>query len=195
MQLYRLKATPLGRSKRNGSFLSYVLEAVALSCAIGTLVVLAAFSLLGWRINSSASMPLGIYRITNDAESRIVAFCPTGESSRESVDRQYRAPGRCPDGDAPIVKSIVATEGDEVDVTETGLMINKVALPNTAPHLLDRAGRKLKPFPEGHYIVDPGYVWVASSFNELSYDSRYYGPIQTHQILYRLQSLVTIGAR
>ena len=39
-------------------------------------------------------------------------------------------------------------------------------------------GDRLHTFPAEDYDVPPGFVWVASEYNALSFDSRYYGPIQ-----------------
>ena len=62
--------------------------------------------------------------------------------------------------------------------------------PKTAPLFRDAAGRSLHPWPFGTYVVEEGEVWVASTYNRGSYDSRYMGPIRISQIRARLRSLM-----
>jgi len=54
---------------------------------------------------------------------------------------------------------------------------------------LGSGGTLLKPGHIGLYGVEPGTVWVASTYNAGSYDSRYMGPIPTSQIRRRLRPL------
>jgi type IV secretory pathway protease TraF len=53
----------------------------------------------------------------------------------------------------------------------------------------DAAGRSLHPWPFGTYVVEQGVVWVASTYNRGSYDSRYMGPIRISQIRARLRAV------
>ena len=55
--------------------------------------------------------------------------------------------------------------------------------------LRDAAGRSLHPWPFGVYVVEEGAVWLASTYNRGSYDSRYIGPIRISQIRARLRPL------
>lgn len=183
---------PKPHSRTKHALLTHTLGAFALTLALASVL---AFSVFGWRINQTPSMPIGIYRITSDSSSKLVAFCLTGTFGLESVQRQYRPSGTCPDGGAPLLKHIVAEAGDQVDVTENGISINGELLPNSKPLTRDSAGRPLQPWPCGHYIIPQGFVWVASTYNRQSYDSRYYGPISITQILYRLKSVFTFSAQ
>jgi type IV secretory pathway protease TraF len=63
------------------------------------------------------------------------------------------------------------------------VLVNDVPLPN----MLTKEGStklniKVPRVPRGKYIVKPGTVWVFSSYNVRSYDSRYYGAIDIKQI-------------
>ncbi len=64
-----------------------------------------------------------------------------------------------------------------MEVSELGIAVNGSMLPNTAPKTKDSHGRVMKPWPFGRYRFAPGFVWVASSYNPWSFDSRYFGPI------------------
>ena len=81
------------------------------------------------------------------------------------------------DGAVPLLKPIVATEGDRVEMTPEGIKVNGALLPQTAPLARDSHSQSLTPWPVGVYRVKPGTAWVASSYHGSSYDSRYMGPI------------------
>ncbi len=47
-----------------------------LNAALTVGAVATAFALGGVRVNASASLPIGLYRITSDTTARLVEFCP-----------------------------------------------------------------------------------------------------------------------
>ena len=156
--------------------------------AIGLLVGIAAA--FGVRINTSYSLPLGLYATTDDPLANLIEFCPAEPFASESASRGYRTRSfTCPDGAVPLVKSIVARPGDIVIVSPDGLIVNGRLLRRTKPASSDGSGRPLTAWPLGLYGVERGTVWAASTYNDGSYDSRYMGPIQTSQIRRRLRPL------
>ena len=157
---------------------------------VGILSATAVASFAGLRINTSYSLPLGVYIRTNDPHADLVEFCPAKPFAAESSSRGYRTVGTgCPDGAVPLLKRIVAVVGDHVVFSPAGIRVNGTLLPKTAPLYRDRSGRRLHPWPFGSYTVGRGSVWVASTYNVGSYDSRYMGPIKTDQIRGRLRPL------
>lgn len=153
-------------------------------------LVASAMAVAGIRINTSYSLPLGLYIATSDPTANLIEFCPVGVYAVESGVRGYRTRGTaCPDGAVPLLKPIVALPGDEVAVTADGITVNGRRLPKTAALSRDAAGRSLTRWPNGVYDVRPGSVWVASTYNRGSYDSRYMGPIPVSQIRARLRPL------
>jgi conjugative transfer signal peptidase TraF len=149
-------------------------------------------SVLGVRINTSYSLPMGLYMRTSDPRASLIEFCPEGHYAVESSERGYRTSGFCPDGAVPLLKPIVAKPGDTVEISVAGVAVNGHLLPKTAPVPKDRLGRRLEAWPNGRYTVAGGTVWVASSYNRGSYDSRYMGPIPTRLIRSRLRPLWTL---
>ena len=75
-------------------------------------------------------------------------------------------------------------------LTAQGVSVNGVRLPNSAPRTRDTAGRPLTPWPFGTYRVEPGTIWVVSSYEARSFDSRYFGPIRNSQVLDHLRPLL-----
>jgi len=150
------------------------------------------WSLVGLRINSSPSLPVGLYITTMDARANLVEFCPAEPFASLSITRGYRDRGACSDGAAPLLKPVVASAGDVVELSARGISVNGVLLPNTAPLLKDTKGRLLLPWPFGRYRVAAGTVWVASSYHPRSFDSRYFGPLSTSAIRHRVKPFLTL---
>jgi conjugative transfer signal peptidase TraF len=158
----------------------------------GALVVALTAESLGIRFNDSPSMPTGLYSTTtSDSDSTLVVFCPDGPFSSLSVQRGYRSRGNCPDGGDPLAKPVVAHPGEIVEFSADGLRIGSRLLPNTAPLATDTEGRPLSHWPFASYVVAPGTIWVASSYNPRSFDSRYFGPIALSQVREKVRPLLT----
>lgn len=150
--------------------------------------------IFGIRFNLTPSLPRGFYIISNLPSANLVEFCPEGAASSISLGRHYRSAGPCPDGGAPLLKPAVAFPGDQVVVGADGIRVNGQLLPNSAGRFKDHLQRPLDPWPYGTYDVQPGTVWVVSSFNIYSFDSRYYGPISISSIRHHLRPLWTFAA-
>ena len=150
------------------------------------------WSFLGLRINTSPSLPVGLYIRTTDAGANLVEFCPAEPFASLSIVRGYRESGSCSDGSAPLLKPFVASVGDVVELSVAGISVNGVLLRNTAPLSKDTKGRDLQHWPFGRYVVAPGTVWVASTYHRRSFDSRYFGPVSITAIRSREQPFLTL---
>src|SRR5215469_3024883 len=160
------------------------------------LILYSTFRLFGIRINITSSLARGFYIVSEGPAANLVEFCPEGEAARISLERGYRTPGgNCPDGGSPLLKPIAAVYGDRVEVTNNGIQVNGKLIANSAAHLKDHGGRALKPWPNGHYIVSAGSLWVVSDFNGWSFDSRYFGPIRCSLVRHRLRPLWTFHTK
>jgi conjugative transfer signal peptidase TraF len=162
---------------------------------LATVVFVTPFFALGMarlRINATPSLPMGLYRETNDGRAALVEFCPQEPYGSFAAARGYRSVGNCPDGAGPLMKPVVASAGDLVEVSGRGIAVNGVLLPNTAPRSMDSKGRPMQSWSQGQYRVPAGFVWVASSYNPWSFDSRYFGPIPITLIRSRLKPFLTL---
>ena len=157
---------------------------VLLAIAIIFISTIGIAGIAGVRWNPTASVRTGLYVVTNDQNAPLVAFCPTGEAAAESISRGYRQRGlQCPDKYAALLKPVAARTGDTVEVSQKGISVNGKLLSNTAAFKIDSKKRPMHVSPNGTYIVQPGTVWVLSTYNKYSYDSRYYGPIQLSTVI------------
>ena len=78
--------------------LSDRLRKVRRAALVATGVAVATFQLsgsLGLRINTSPSLPMGLYITTADAGANLVEFCPAEPFATLSIVRGYRDPGTC----------------------------------------------------------------------------------------------------
>jgi conjugative transfer signal peptidase TraF len=145
----------------------------------------------GVGFNASPSLPIGLYVRTENLAEPLVEFCPPEPYASLAIRRGYRTKGSCPDGATPLLKPVIATEGDIVAVSEAGISVNGYLMPNTRPRAVDTAGRPMPMWPTKNQRVQPGTIWVASNFSPRSFDSRSFGPISISSIRSRLRPLIT----
>ena len=168
-----------------------VMLACGLFFAFGIMLILNNLQRWGFYRNLTSSLPEGLYQIVPPGQSSIIVFCPSGFASRFSIERGYRLDGNCPDGHAPLLKPIVAQAGDTVKVQPTGIYVNGTRLAKSQQYTIDSLHRTLPRYPAGTYIVQPGTVWVVSSYSSTSFDSRYYGPINLSEVVHYVKPYVT----
>jgi conjugative transfer signal peptidase TraF len=141
----------------------------------------------GFSFNMTDSVPVGLYRITDSTTGTYITFCPTGPAAQTANERGYRPRSighiACPDGYAPLGKPIAATGGDTVTVSSKGISVNGLLLRNSVAKKIDGRGRPMPIVPYGTYKVAPDTIWVVSTYNPMSFDSRYFGPISLARII------------
>jgi type IV secretory pathway protease TraF len=90
------------------------------------------------------------------------------------------------------MKPEVAHSGDIVELNSRGVAVNGKLLPNSAPLQFDTHGRPMGHWQFGRFKVRQGEIWVISSFNARSFDSRYLGPITSCRIRHHLLPVLTL---
>ena len=162
-----------------------------------SVALLAAGRLAGLRLNLTGSLPVGLYVAAGAAPVRgaLVLVCLPPEVAAFARARGYvPRGGACPAGVVPLGKSVLAVAGDTVTVTRTVLLVNGAPIPNSQALPTDRRGRPLPKLPAGRYFVRPGTVWIVSSYSRFSFDSRYFGALETAQVRARIRRLWTAGS-
>lgn len=149
--------------------------------------------LAGLRINTTASMPRGLYRVVEGELRRgaTVAACLPVEIARFGMERHYLGPGTCPGGAEPVVKRVAAVAGDVVEVTAEGVFVDHVVLPRSRPLAEDRGGRPLQRFAPGLHRLATAEVWLYSPHEARSWDSRYFGPVPATNVLHVVAPVLT----
>lgn len=158
------------------------------AAAIGAMALLllgAACGLAGIRVNTSKSIPLGLYRTTSAPidKGAYVLFCPPpSDVFKAARQRGYIGDGICPGGYGYLMKRVAGAEGDTVTVTAEGVRVNAQRLPFSAPRRADQAGRPLPAFEAHGYVLGKEDVLLMSDRSSTSFDARYFGPVRRAQL-------------
>ena len=149
-------------------------------CSIFIGLFLVLLHALGFRLNRTASFPLGIYKFkkseTNYAIGELVAFCPPNEGFfKLAVERGYLTKGECDNTMPTLIKRVVALEGSEFSITDR-VVINGVVQRNSEIKLHDGQNRPLSHAQSGQVLN--GQTFVLCDYSTNSFDSRYFGPIE-----------------
>jgi conjugative transfer signal peptidase TraF len=144
----------------------------------------------GARINRTNSLPKGLYWSVKKAPERgeIVAFWPDGSAPfRLARDRGYILPGvyNKTDGEGYglMLKRLMGLPGDVASITDDGVFVNGIPLPNTRPLTHDNVG---DPLPvvrlTDHRLAEHEALFISDHLPR-SYDARYFGVQGMRQIV------------
>src|SRR5690606_1210198 len=127
------------------------------------------------RINTSNSIPNGVYWSSNDEilKGRYVIFCPkVGKVFREALYQGIISKGFCPGSFGYLMKQVAAVEGDVVSSTTEGVFVNGHLLPFSTPKAVDLPQWRVK-----HYHLKTNELLLMTDQNAWSFDGRYFGLI------------------
>lgn len=139
----------------------------------------------GLRVNTTRSIPIGLYRMTDApvAKGEYVIFCPPQSLLfDEARARGYIGAGFCPGGYGLMMKRVAAARGDVVASTKEGLSVNGKLLPASVPLKADKAGRAMPHQALSDYTLGESELLLMSDLSGTSFDSRYFGPVDAVQV-------------
>ena len=178
--------TPAARSPR--------LRASAPAAVLATVTLAGLLAVhFGLRFMVTPSLPLGVYRTIDGPPTRgaIVMACLSESAARLALERGYLWRGGCPGGVVPLGKLVLAAAGDTITLGAEGIAVNRRAVPNSRPRERDSQGRPLEHYPYGSRVLAPGELWLFSPYHPLSFDSRYFGPVASSDVISRLAPVWT----
>ena len=147
------------------------------------------------RINTSSSLPRGLYLLEpvrgTPYPGEIVLACPPPAAAAVALARRYLDPGPCPGGTKPLGKLVLAAGGDRVELSAAGITLNGCALRAASSLPTDSRGRRLARYPAGVYRVGAQELWLFSPHHR-SFDSRYFGPVSTQNVIGGLRPLLVL---
>lgn len=174
----------------------HLLRRVALG-AVGALAVLGTLAAVahqaGVVINTTASLPLGLYRAIDAPVARgaYVKFCPPPSALfDEAARRGYLHAGFCPGGYGPLLKRVLAVPGDRVQVAGDGVRIDGRVVPLSAPMWADGGGRTLPRYVQDR-VLNASELMLMSDVSPMSFDGRYFGPVDRAQVQAVIEPLFT----
>lgn len=132
-------------------------------------------------MNYTDSVPVGVYRQSQTGAAPYAGICLPKSIMDSALQSGLEITmGGCPSGYAPVLKPLVrASALHPISFTAEGFWINGKLLQKTAPKTRSRAGAVLQHYPFGVYASG---IWAISDFNQNSYDSRYFGPVEPDAI-------------
>ena len=167
------------------------LSALGATAMLGVLAAVAQQT--GIVINTTASLPLGLYRAVDAPVARgaYVKFCPPPSALfDEAARRGYLHAGFCPSGYGPLLKQVLAMSGDRVQVAGDGVRIDGRLIPHSAPMWADGGGRTLPRYVQDR-VLNPSELMLMSDVSPVSFDARYFGPVDRAQVQVVIEPLFT----
>jgi conjugative transfer signal peptidase TraF len=152
-------------------------------------------------INITDSMPIGLYKkvdINNLENGDIVSVCLDNNKARLAIQNSIIvANEQCNNGSQMLIKEIIATPNDQIEITETDMDVT--------------LGDTVYRYPAPRYSFSPrtkepvltlistgtyrstGY-WLYGSYDyEKSWDSRYFGEVAKENIINKLEPIFVRG--
>ena len=167
--------------------------ALAVALLGGLAACLSIAGAFGIRLNLTGSIPVGMYQVVGDASplkrGDVVLVCLPEPIAGLAHSRGYiPGGGSCSGRTAPVGKLVMALPGDTVVVTFVGIRVNGRLIPESQPLDHDRNGLPLPRAPLGMSVVAPRSLWLVGKSRH-SFDSRYFGPVPTANLLVRVRRL------
>ena len=143
----------------------------------------------GYRIPLTDSVPFGLYKVTDEPVSRglFVAECLPLDMATFATERGYLQEGSCPGKVMPLLKEVVAVEGDEVDLTWAYVAVNGHVIFSSETRIIDSKGRAVPAFRRGKFRLKPGEFLSLGLNSERSWDGRYMGPTKVADVIATLK--------
>ena len=145
-------------------------------------------------INVSSSLPIGIYlikkNISDPQKGDLVLSCIPSFYANLAFERGYLTSGKCHNKIAPVGKYVAATAGDRVETTPEGIYINKKLIKNSQTQAKDALGREI--FRQNINRVLQANEILLLNEKKNSFDSRYFGVIDTSLLIGKLEALAVI---
>jgi conjugative transfer signal peptidase TraF len=177
--------------------MSTLAKTVTTATSVGGIALLllgAACQVAGARINTSKSIPVGLYWTTSTPieKGAYVLVCPPPSGVfNEARERGYIGAGFCPGDYGYLMKQVAATARDTVTVTSEGVVVNGERWPQSMPRLADKAGQQLPRFQTKGYVLGHAEVLLMSDGSPTSFDGRYFGPISRAQLKTVIKPILT----
>ncbi|MDD7804189.1 MAG: conjugative transfer signal peptidase TraF [Endozoicomonas sp. (ex Botrylloides leachii)] len=166
----------------------------ALFLLIGIFFLVCALAyVIGIRVNTTPSIPLGFYKLTDKAPEKgdYIMFCPPKRPIFDmALQRGYIDPGFCSGQYSHIMKRVVGVAGDHVVVTTKSVSVNGHPVADSAQMVVDLGNRPMPVYRLPDTTLANGQFLLMGE-NPISFDARYFGLISGSQINGVIQPLFT----
>jgi conjugative transfer signal peptidase TraF len=165
----------------------------AVAMALSAVVLIAGYG-FGVRVNTSPSVPVGLYWAapTVPKVGDTVMICPPDTAAFQLArERGFIGRGNCPGRFEYLFKRLLAAKNDVVSIGRDGITVNGELIPSTQPRVSDGQGRPLPVIVYGPAPLGAGEVLFVGDNDPTSFDARYFGPIPSSQIVTAVRPLWT----
>lgn len=172
-------------------------KAVSKATVIGGAVILASglvSFLVGARINTTESIPVGLYWTTSApiTKGSYVMFCPPQGPVFDTAKRRgYIGAGFCVGGYGYMMKRVLAAKDDRLTVSDEGVFVNGAQLPHSVPLDADEANRPMPRYRVDTLRLARDELLLMSDVCDASFDGRYFGPVKREQIKWAIRPIFT----
>lgn len=163
---------------------------IVVGLIVGLIFLISPLFLFNLRINTTPSYPYGLYKVINNAtieKGIFVNFCAPDKKDIQLKELKKSNDGICLNGTTPLLKKVVAIEGDKITVANEKIYVNGIEQVNSKIFV-----KKVKFFAKSQ-TIKKGEIFVMSDFNPMSYDSRYFGAINTNKVIEIVSPLYTFN--
>jgi conjugative transfer signal peptidase TraF len=164
---------------------------------IPTVIGLIILNLMGFVFIRENSMPRGIYRKVSDPPERgdMVLILLPYKWSQLGLSRNYVRPNFDGSRERPTLKYYIAGERDTVAISPDGIEVNGKLLEFSTQMENDTDGREMPRLDLKAQILKKGQFLVLSHRLKNGYDSRYYGILDSENLMCKVQSVYLIDAK
>ncbi len=158
---------------------------ILLSATIISVLVLGTFFIMGGIVNTSSSIPPGLYWKVDKPLTigKTVAFCPPNRPEfQEARNRLYINDGACPDNFDKMILKVAAKYKDKVTINANGVYVNGILHQNSKPLAHDREGRPMASTGMENYELKENEILLMSDSDDDPFDGRYFGLINVEQV-------------
>jgi conjugative transfer signal peptidase TraF len=172
--------------------LKRITKGVAIA-GLAALVLAAGGYAAGARINTTKSIPVGLYWTSSAPVEKgaYVLWCPPKVGVFDDAkERGYIGAGFCPGDYGYMMKRVLAAKDDAVSVADDGVRVNGELLPIASP---SRPTRPVGPCRASRPHLHAGQcrVLLMSDVSDTSFDGRYFGPINRSQVQTVIRPVIT----
>lgn len=161
-------------------------------------LVVVTFKGLGLRFNLTPSFPIGVYKLVEPhkhtsfhQKGKLVLVCPPNTAKFHINNHDFlTADSECSTNTIPLIKKIVAIEGDIVRV-DNYVWINDKLQPNSKVYRHDHLGSLMNPC-YGERNISKGFIWLMSDYYEKSFDSRYFCDVSEKNIIGAIKPIFVV---
>ena len=142
---------------------------------------------MGYWTNFTDSMPVGLYKETGKkiTKNSYVLLC-----KEDSFLQRAKSEGECEDGHKPLLKSVVAEDGDVVTISDEGIFVNYKKLRNS--ERLKNIRIQTKNITDYKLLGNEFLVMGRSPY---SWDSRYFGIVRGKEFITKVDPILVFYSR